>query len=455
MKISKEIVESLNVNLPRYTSYPTVPFWNKIESSQLYRSLEQRDSSQPLSLYFHIPFCHSMCLYCGCSVILNRRPEKEAEYVCFLEQEMKCAAARLSSATRINQVHFGGGTPTKLSIEQLTYIMNLIKELFQLTHDAEIAIEVDPRTVFEDGGLKLQALRGLGFNRVSFGVQDTNEQVQEVVKRRQSWLATRSTFEWARELGFRGINIDLIYGLPLQTVATFQETMERILKLAPDRIALFSYAKVPHIKAHQKALPDNLCPSTDEKFQMYVEARAAAVKSGYSAIGMDHFAAPDDPLSYLFKKRKMYRNFQGYTIYEGDDMLGFGVTAISYINGAYFQNEKELQAYYAAVDKRQAPTARGILLSQDDLLRRHLINRLMCDFKVDIAEIERDFNIVFHHYFQKAVEKLQQLASQGLVKRTQGAIEMTQEGELFCRNIAACFDAYLETTHERPFSKAI
>lgn len=455
MKISSALLESLNVNVPRYTSYPTVPFWKKLEENHLHTSLLKRSATQPLSLYFHIPFCHSMCLYCGCSVILNRRPEREAEYVRYLEQELKNTVQFLSPNTVVNQIHFGGGTPTKLSIEQLSYIIELIHTYFCLADNAEIAIEVDPRTVFEDGGVKLRALRLMGFNRVSFGVQDSNEKVQEVVKRRQSWLATRSTFEWAKDLQFRGINIDLIYGLPLQTVDTFEETMNRILGLAPDRLALFSYAKVPHIKPHQKAIPEQLLPSTDEKFAMYSRARHAAIEAGYTAIGMDHFASQLDPLSKLFRERKMYRNFQGYTVYEGDDMLGFGVTAISYINGSYYQNDKDLVGYYKAVEGQRAPTIRGIELSADDRIRRYVINRLMCDFRIDVKAVEKEFSISFKEYFKKALAKLQPLEQQGLLQVFEDMIEMTSLGELFCRNIASCFDAYMETTDERPFSKAI
>lgn len=396
-----------------------------------------------------------MCLYCACSVVLNRDPVKEERYVESLLKEIESASKLLAPGTFVNQVHFGGGTPTKLSIEQLTRIVEALNRCFTIMPDAEVSMEIDPRTVVQDDGEKLRCLRDLGFNRVSFGVQDTNEQVQEAVKRRQSYDMTKKTFLKARSLGFSGINIDLIYGLPCQTIDSFKTTVEQIIYLNPDRIALFSYAKVPHIKPHQKAIPDSLLPSTEDKFAIYKTAREGFIKSGYTAIGMDHFASKTDPLTERFKSKTLLRNFQGYTLYSGEDMLGLGLTSISFMSDGYFQNVKELTEYHRSISNDVLPLERGAVLTEEDHKRRYVINRLMCDFAVQKGAFKARFGIDFDAHFTKSLALLQEHIADGLVENRPDAVVVTNIGEMFIRNIASCFDEYLSKNHIRPFSKAI
>ncbi len=455
ISVDSDLIRKLNTNIPRYTSYPTAPSWKEMSSDMMKDYLLRRNTQEPISLYIHVPFCNSMCLYCGCSVVLNRNPDKEERYVQALLQEITTIAQYIQKGTLVNQIHFGGGTPTKLTTNQLERICSALFTQFLIAPDAEISIEVDPRTVVADNGEKLYALKSIGFNRISFGVQDTNEDVQEAVKRRQTWVMTRETFLRARQLGFSGINIDLIYGLPLQTVTSFSKTVEQILSLSPDRVALFSYAKVPHLKPHQNAIPDSLLPSTEEKFEIYKAARSRFIKERYTAIGMDHFASENDPLSIRYKTKSLLRNFQGYTVYSGEDMIGLGVTSISFISNAYFQNVKDLAKYHEKVELLDIPLERGIALGSEDILRRFVINRLMCDFSLDKRDFLHRFKIDFDQHFYLERERLSSHIEDGLVTENGQFIHVTPKGEMFVRNIAACFDQYLDSMKTRPYSKAI
>ena len=442
--------------VPRYTSYPTAPEW-VVQDASCYQEHLQKLSfcNKPISLYFHIPFCKTMCLYCACSVVLNRNPQIEDEYVRQLIKELRLVASVIGRK-KVVQIHFGGGTPTKLSERHFQNIMDEIHAAFDIEAQAEIAIEIDPRTVVEDEARKLTFLKDIGFNRVSFGVQDLDQKVQEAVRRRQSYEVTKSTFEKAQALGFESINIDLIYGLPFQTEDSFEKTVQGIISMKPDRIALFSYAKVPWLKPHQKAIREQTLPSTEEKFRIYLKARKKFTSSGYQAIGMDHFALSNDELAASYHKKTLHRNFQGYTVLGVDDMIGFGMTAIGYVQGAFFQNNKELTSYYRAIDERAFPVARGKVLSQDDTIRRYIIQRLMCDFTVEKKDVETRFEIVFDHYFQKDIERLRALEAQGLVTCRSDRIDVTELGEFFVRLVASSFDLYY---HNRPqqrcFSKAV
>jgi oxygen-independent coproporphyrinogen III oxidase len=397
-----------------------------------------------------------MCLYCACSVILNRQEEREQIYVDYLCRELDLVADQLGSRRRISQLHLGGGTPTKLSSPLLSRIMERIEKRFDLDRSGELAIEIDPRTVSEDSGDKLTHLRQLGFNRVSFGVQDTNQEVQEAVRRRQSWEVTEQTYEMARALEFGGVNIDLIYGLPFQTPESFAETTEKICQLRPDRIALFSYAKVPWLKAHQKALRDETLPSTEQKFQIYVEARCRFVEAGYIAIGMDHFALPTDSMAKAYRTQQLQRNFQGYSLRLADHLIGCGVTATGFVANGYFQNVKELDEYYARIDNGELPLLRGKLLTQDDRIRKWTIHRLMADFCLDKQEFSTTFLRSFDDYYRDEHEALRQLEEEGLLVQQEGRLETTEYGALFIRNIASIFDGYL---HNKPkanrFSQSI
>lgn len=455
--VDLDLLMKLDQPIPRYTSYPTAPEWGPITHDAYQDKLcELGQSNNPVALYFHIPFCHSMCLFCGCSVILNRKKENETRYVDYLIKEIELVARTLGQKKRVRQLHFGGGTPTKIAEEELIRLFQAIEQHFQLEADAEIAIEIDPRGVFEDRGAKLHLIKSLGFSRVSFGVQDTNEKVQEAVRRRQSYEISKYTYDLARNLAFAGISIDLIYGLPYQTVETFRETIDKIIDLSPDRLSLFSYAKLPWLKAHQKAIKDETLPSTQEKFQIYLMARKKMVEAGYQAIGMDHFAKQSDDMAKAYKEKRLQRNFQGYTVLDVDDLISFGITAIGYVKRGYFQNVKELETYYALLDKKCLPTFRGKLLSEEDLLRRFVIQRLMCDFRLDKEQFFKSFGTPFEVYFSEECKKLKELFSLGLYEEDEKSLKATPLGELFIRNIASSFDWYLaQKEGHKQFSKAI
>lgn len=441
----------LNRSVPRYTSYPTAPQFQQLDASIYLEKLKKFDASdKPLSIYIHIPFCQRMCLFCGCSVILNRNPETQRTYLNHLLQEIK--QLPFSQKRLVTQLHIGGGTPTSLSIQELQMLMQALREKFELKDDGEISIEIDPRTVYADGGEKLRAIRELGFNRVSFGVQDLDPTVQEAVRRRQSEQMTVVTYKLARVLGFEGINLDLIYGLPFQTPESFAKTAAKILELKPDRIALFSYAKVPWIKAHQKAIKEETLPSTEDKFTIYASAREMFMKGGYTALGMDHFALPEDPIAEAYLSKKLTRNFQGYALDLAEDMIGLGVTAIGFLENAYFQNIGDLETYQNEVSKGHLPLHRGYLLKPDDLIRRWVIQTVMCRFELCKKEFFQKFEIDFDVYFQKETPELEKLVSEGLLEITKERLSATQLGRLFIRLIAAVFDAYLE---KGQYSKAV
>ncbi len=426
--------------VPRYTSYPTAPQFYPLDETHVFQRLATLDAkSAPLSLYFHIPFCKSMCLFCGCSVVLNRKPERQATYFDYLLREVALIAQKFSSRKTVSQLHLGGGTPTSLTEEQLQQLMETVHTHFILLPDAEISIEIDPRTVFADQGRKLTLLKKLGFNRVSFGVQDLDPIVQEAVRRRQSEEMSVSTYIKAKELGFCGINIDLIYGLPHQTVARFLKTADRLMELNPDRIALYSYAKIPWLKGHQKAIPEDTLPSTEEKFQIYVEARARFMGAGYTAIGMDHFALPSDSLSFAYTHKMLTRNFQGYAVQKADDMIGFGLTSIGFFENSYFQNLKTLDAYQQALSQDKLPIHCGYLLTPDDMIRRDAILSLMCHFELDKRR--------FGHLADSTP-----LQEAGFILDTPDRLIVTALGRLFIRIVASAFDRYLKNGQ---FSRAV
>ncbi len=449
-----DLLHRLAKPLPRYTSYPTAPHFKPLKEEHYIEVL--KEIAGPISLYLHIPFCKSMCLFCACSVILNRKEENERRYVDYLCKEIDLISSYLEEKKRVVQLHLGGGTPTKLSEPLLEKLFHSLSDRFSIDFTKEIAIEIDPRTVGEDRGKKLRRLRAFGFNRVSLGVQDVDSRVQEAVKRRQSLEVTEYAYYLARELGFTGINFDLIYGLPLQTLSSFSTTIEKITSLRPDRIALFSYAKVPWLKPHQMAIPDHTLPSIEEKFALYAHARQALISSGYLAIGMDHFALPEDSLAKSYFDKSLQRNFQGYTVAYADDQLGFGVTAIGFAKRGYFQNLKELDSYYASLDAGALPLERGRMLSREDLIRRFVIHTLMCNFELDKINFLEKYHITFDHFFQEEQERLSHLEKEGLLTNSTQKITVTPLGELFVRNIANCFDSYFDhQKKENLFSQSV
>lgn len=438
-----------NRPVPRYTSYPTAPQF-ALQTEELFKEKLAAFNASPksLSIYLHIPFCKTMCLFCACSVVLNRKPERQATYFSHLLKEIELVAGNFSAKRHVTQLHLGGGTPTSLTMEEFSQLMEKLQQHFVWGKEGEISIEVDPRTVHADGGTKLTLLKQLGFNRVSFGVQDLDPVVQEAIRRRQSEEMTILTYEKARALGFEGINIDLIYGLPYQTVERFTKTIDRIIELKPDRIALYSYAKVPWLKEHQKAIPDETLPSTEEKFRIYVTARARLMQAGYLAIGMDHFSLAKDPMSKAYKTGKLTRNFQGYAVQLAEDMLGLGLTSIGFLENTYFQNIKDLAEYQECVASGKIPVHRGFGLSEDDLIRKWAIQSLMCRFELD----KRQFKGDFENYFSGIQETLKQLEGEGLITQTQEKITPTPLGRLFIRLVASAFDAYL---NKGQYSRAV
>ena len=457
MDLDAKELARFDVATPRYTSYPTAPEWEPLEVSEYEERLRECGRrGEATSVYVHVPFCKTMCLYCACSVVLNRQPENEERYVRSLLKEVELVRGLLARRQSVTQLHLGGGTPTQLSEGLLTRLMEGLREAFEIDTLGEVAIEIDPRTVLDGEGAKLRHLKRLGFNRVSFGVQDTDERVQEAVKRRQSLEMTRAAYELSRELEFGSVNIDLIYGLPYQTAATFQRTVQEILKMRPNRIAMFSYAKVPWLKAHQRAIKEETLPSTEEKFQIYLEARREFLAAGYVAVGMDHFALESDGLSLALRSKSLQRNFQGYSLRLAEDLIGLGLSATGFVSRCYGQNAKELEEYYAAVDGGQLPIFRGKRLSQDDETRRWTIHKLMCDFELDKGEFEARFGRSFDSYYAGEQAGLARLVAQGLLCVDEKRLVPTLYGSLFIRTVASTFDGYLarEGGH-RLFSKGV
>jgi oxygen-independent coproporphyrinogen III oxidase len=443
VSVDPNLLSRLNVAAPRYTSYPTAPQFLPMDEGLYREKIASFDSlDKPLSLYIHIPFCKTMCLFCGCSVVLNRKRETQTAYVQHLLKEI--LQLPFSKKRKVTQLHLGGGTPTSLSVEEFELLMTALEAKFTFSPDAEISIEIDPRTVFSDRGEKLRKLRSMGFNRVSFGVQDLDPKVQEAVKRRQSEEMTVSTYFLARELGFLGINLDLIYGLPFQTPKSFAKTAERIIELKPDRIAFFSYAKVPWLKPHQKAIPEETLPTDMEKFTIYAQSRELFMRGGYEVIGMDHFSLPTDPLTVAYRKKQLTRNFQGYSLALAEDMIGLGVTAIGFLENSYFQNKKTITEYEMAIDAGKLPVERGYVLHEDDLRRAWVIQRMMCHFSVSKQEFALQFQIPFDVYFERERGEIERLKNEGLLAESLEEIIATSTGRLFIRLIAAIFDMYLK-----------
>ncbi len=448
--LSDDLLERYNTRGPRYTSYPTAPLWHEGFGPQEFLTAiyQTKPFSKPLSLYVHIPFCLERCLYCSCNVIITRQTEQAETYLKFLFQEMEEVARLVEQERPVMQLHWGGGTPTYLTPEQLERLFQRQKSLFALHPDAEIAIEIDPRVTSLE---QLQTLRALGFNRVSLGVQDFNPTVQETVHRIQSRDHTAQMVEDSRTLGFTGINFDLIYGLPHQTVASFQETVAAVIQMAPDRIALYNYAHVPWISPHQGALPESTLPTATVKVAIFKMALNAFLKAGYVYIGMDHFAKPGDELAEALDTGQLHRNFMGYTVQRGPsetpdtDLYGFGVSAISDLGAYYAQNVKKLPAYYERVTQKTLPTQRGYALTSSDVLHKQVILAILCQGAVDFPTFEARFGIDFRTHFKASLAQLSQATADGLLTQSDRGLQLTSLGRLFSRNIAMAFDAHLET----------
>ncbi|MGC1186463.1 MAG: oxygen-independent coproporphyrinogen III oxidase [Candidatus Acidiferrales bacterium] len=442
LEISQDFLQKYNRPGPRYTSYPTAPIWQDDfgpdDLEETFRTADQ--ARTPVSLYMHLPFCESLCLFCACNVVIEKDHAVAPPYLDILKREIGHVSKFVSRSRPVVQFHWGGGTPTYLSPAQMEDLFGFAAARFSLAPDAEIGIEVDPRVT---SVAHLESLRGLGFNRLSLGIQDFHPEVQEAVRRIQPFEATRDLIASARALGFLSINVDLIYGLPFQNAARFAHTVEQVLTLHPDRVALFSYAHVPWLRKQQGAFASHL-PEGMEKFRIFRAGLDAFLGAGYVYIGMDHFARPNDELAVAQRERTLHRNFQGYTTKAGADLYGMGVSAISAIGGAYAQNVRDLPGYSRRVSARGIATMRGYRLSTDDRLRREVISRLLCHTVVRKSEIESEFDIRFDETFAPELERLASFAADGLVALDANEIRVVGAGRVFIRNVAMVFDPYLD-----------
>ena len=442
LRVGEEFLAKYNRPGPRYTSYPTAPVWNDAFGTENLVEAHKRAeiARSPISLYMHLPFCESLCLFCACNVIIQKDKKVAQPYLEVLKKEIERVQQLVSRERDVVQFHWGGGTPTYLTPEQLEELFLYTRERFSISQEAEIGIEVDPRVTSRG---HLETLRKLGFNRLSMGIQDFHPEVQQAINRVQPFEQTRDLIAAARQLGFDSINVDLIYGLPFQSAERFSHTVDQILQLNPDRVALFSYAHVPWLKKQQGAFATKL-PEGMQKFEIFRTGLLKFLEAGYLYIGMDHFAKPGDELAVSQENRTLHRNFQGYTTKAGADLYGMGVTAISGIQDTYAQNQRELSAWQAAVADTGYATMRGYSLSADDRIRRSVISRLLCHTVIFKAEVEREFGIHFNEYFAPELQQLEPSERDGLVLLESEEIRTTWLGRIFIRNLAMVFDPYLE-----------
>ena len=444
-----ELLQKYSVPGPRYTSYPTAPYFHTGFGETDWReALARARSDRALSLYAHVPFCDSLCYYCGCNMVATRDYSKTQPYLAAIEREMERTAALVDPGRIVRQLHWGGGTPTYLNPDDIRRLMAMMRRNFTIAPDAEVSCEVDPRELtFEH----LAALRETGFNRLSFGVQDMDPDVQQAVNRIQSEFLIRQVLDWARELGFSSINLDLIVGLPKQTVESFGRTLERVTNWAPDRLAVFAYAHVPWIKKHQNLIDEADLPDAATRLGLQQAVNDALAAAGYVNIGLDHFARPEDELVRAQQNKTLWRNFQGYTTHKDCDILAFGVSSISQTDDVYMQNDKNLKRYQDRASANGFAVERGIRLTRDDQVRRDAITRVMCDLELDFSAFGKEWDVSFGDYFADALVQLRPLAEDGLVDITADRISVTPTGRLFLRNIGMCFDRYLEeAAGERP-----
>jgi oxygen-independent coproporphyrinogen III oxidase len=445
--LSADLVRRYDVAAPRYTSYPTAPMWNDHFGRHDYeRALAQaaaRDA--PLSLYVHIPFCRKMCSYCGCNVIVTRDGARCEPYLKAVDGEIGMVAERLGKRRRLSRVHLGGGTPTTLTEAQLMTLWRSITDRFTIERDAELAVEIDPMVTRQE---QLALLRGMGFNRLSMGVQDFDPDVQRAVNRIQSVEDTRATLDYARALGFSSINFDLIYGLPLQTPASWTRTLEEVAAMRPDRVSLFSFAYVPELKPHQRRLPAAHLPLGMDKLALFRAGHDALVDAGYRAIGLDHFALPTDSLARAVDDGHLWRDFQGYTVERAPDTIALGTSSIGQVGGAFVQNTRLLPNYQNAIREGRLPVERGHWLSDDDRRRAAIITDLMCNGRVDLGADVADF--------ARELGELQVQAQDGLLAIDGGVVTLTEIGKVLVRNVASVFDAYLRQNSAQPrFSRTV
>jgi len=443
--IDIDLIKKYDKPGPRYTSYPTAPHFSNNFSYEQYLSAIKKNNyfekETPLSLYFHIPFCDTLCYFCGCNMIISNNRSRIANYVDYIKKEIILLKKHLKTDRLVSQLHWGGGTPTHLNPDEITELLSFINSNFKLDSDIEASCEIDPRELTYE---HLKALREGGFNRISMGVQDFTHKVQEAVNRIQTENITRKAVEWVRELGFQSVNLDLMYGLPHQTLESFSETLEKIIAISPNRIAVFNYAHVPWMKKHMELIKQEDLPTPDVKLQILKHTIERLTDAGYVFIGMDHFAKPDDELAIALNEKKLHRNFQGYSTKSDTDLYALGITSISQFSNIYSQNIKTEKEYYEKIDNGILPLAKGYFMSDGDVLRRDVIMSLMCDFELQFKPFEDKHGIIFKEYFFKSLEKINQFVPDNLVVVENSSIKVTEMGRLLIRNIAMCFDAFLE-----------
>lgn len=441
---------------PRYTSYPTaLEFSDDYDYDAYIKKIQEQDSSRPLSLYFHLPFCRSACYFCGCNVVFTSKEEKMIRYMDYLKKELQILSNYLDCSREVIQMHFGGGTPTFFSAAQLEEIIKNIKSYFpNFTNNSEISCEIDPRYIDEE---QMQVLSEAGFNRVSFGIQDFDEKVQVAIHRVQPYEITKKAMELARKYNMHSVNVDLIYGLPYQSLETFKETLALSLTLQPDRFAVFNYAHVPWLKKTMRKIDETTLPLADEKLEIMQYTIKYLTENGYKMIGMDHFAKPEDELFQAIEKGELHRNFQGYTTKGGADLIGVGLTSIGEGKDSYNQNYKEMSLYEKSIDSGKLPFEKGVVLHEDDLIRQYVIMELMSNFKLDIKRFNKLFNREFKVYFKDALEVLKPFEEDSLVEMNDSMIKCSETGTLLIRNIAMAFDAYMNkhSANKNTFSKTI
>ncbi|MEA1917575.1 MAG: oxygen-independent coproporphyrinogen III oxidase [Campylobacterota bacterium] len=441
---------------PRYTSYPTaLEFNSNFTYEQYINSLDLQNDSNPISLYFHFPFCRNACYFCGCNVVFTSKEDKMLKYLEYLKKELEILAQHINFDRKVIQLHFGGGTPTFYSASQLEYIISYIKSHFKnFASDAEISCEIDPRHIDDD---QMRVMSEAGFNRVSFGIQDFNEKVQTAIHRVQPFEETKLAMDLARKYGMLSVNVDLIYGLPFQTLETFKETLRLAALLNPDRFAVFNYAHVPWMKKTMRKIDETKLPLPDEKLNIMKYTIDFMSENGYKMIGMDHFAKPTDELFLAIDKGELHRNFQGYTTKGGADLIGVGLTSIGEGANYYAQNVKNMSEYENLIDAGKLPFERGVKLNEDDLIRQYVIMELMSNFSLNINRFNEKFNVNFNTYFADALEELKPFVQDELLHVDENEIKCSETGTMLIRNISMPFDAYMKKhkASTKTFSKTL
>ncbi len=450
------LIKKYNLSGPRYTSYPTAPQFDTGISKISLIDKMLRESQAPLSLYFHIPFCAHLCYYCACNKVVTKQYEKGIEYVELLGEEMRLRSLMLDQARKVTQLHFGGGTPTFLTEELIRQLFHDIKQHFSLINDGtqDYSIEIDPREISRS---KLKLLMDMGINRISIGVQDFDPKVQKAIHRVQSLEMVAELVSYAREMQIKSINFDLIYGLPYQSLESFKETLKHVVKLSPDRISLFNYAHLPERFSAQKRILDESLPTPNIKLDLLKMSTEYLIDAGYEFIGMDHFAKPLDSLTIAQKEGSLQRNFQGYTTHSGTDLVAFGVSAISDLQGTYIQNHVDIDQYRISIEKGQLAINKGYISNQDDRIRHHVIMTLISSFRLDFEEVEEKYRIQFREYFQEEINQLTPMIEDGMLwieqSNEQTTLAVTERGRLLIRCICMVFDKYLNSNIK--YSKVI